>query len=93
MTICATRSALALMLALTLAACGQPFSPAVPTATDAPATSAASSEPTTDPVVPTDSPATVGVLPSPLLFISDENDIARLEVDGTTIVTMVNEQG
>lgn len=92
MTICATRSALALILALTLAACGQPSSPDAPTATSAPTTPAAASEPTTVLAAPTDAPAAVGVLPSPLLFISDENDIARLEVDGTTIVTVVDEQ-
>jgi hypothetical protein len=92
MTICATRSALALILALMLAACGQPSSPAVPTATDAPATPAVSSAPTTAPAIPSEPPATMGVLPAPLLFISDENDIARLELDGTTSVTVVNEQ-
>ncbi|PDV98603.1 hypothetical protein [Candidatus Chloroploca asiatica] len=82
------RSAMALVITLTLAlvACGQPSSPS------APATPAASAEPTTAPAAPTDTPEAVGVLPAALLFISDENDIARLEVDGTTSVTVADEQ-
>lgn len=85
MTIGAKRLTLALVLALALTACGQAPSPAAPAATTAPA-------PTTDTGAPTDTPAAAGLLPAPLLFISNENDIARLEMDGTTTTTVTDEQ-
>lgn len=74
------RLASVLTLALTLVACGQPPTPAAPTASAATTAPA----PTAAVTTPTEAPAVTGVLPAPLLFISDENDIARLEVDGTT---------
>lgn len=83
----------ALALALALAGCGQPAAPAPtespPTAAPAP-TSAATAAPLPT-TAPTAAPAAVGVLPAPLLFITDQNEIARMEVDGTTVTILTSE--
>ncbi|RRR74465.1 MAG: hypothetical protein EI684_06995 [Candidatus Viridilinea halotolerans] len=95
MKIYAPRLALALMLVLVLAACGQPSNSApsaLPVATDASSTAAAVSDPTSAPTEPSAVPAVAGLLPTALLFISDENDIARLEADGTTVVMVADDQ-
>jgi hypothetical protein len=77
------------------AATQAPVATAAPTAapTTAPATTEA---PTVAPTValteaPAPTAAPAGVLPAPLLFINDENEIARMEVDGTTVTTLTSE--
>lgn len=77
----------------------------VPAATTLPEPTTAPAEPTAPPeptatAVPADEPTTVpepataanGVLPAPLLFITNENELARMETDGATIVTLTDEQ-
>jgi hypothetical protein len=92
--------AVVLALALTLASCGQPATPAP---TQAPAVTApAASEPTaqapaaqTPAQAPTAAataePIAADLLPAPLLFINERNELARIEVDGETITTLTRE--
>lgn len=95
MTIRLPRLVFALAIILTLAACSpQPTGtpPTTPMATTVSALTTASIEPTAAAIAPTATPAVAAMLPAPLLFISDENNIARLEVDGTTVTTVADEQ-
>lgn len=93
------RSFLALTaLALILTGCGQPAtqqpSPTpIATAVSAAPTAAPSAAPapTSAPTEARPTAAPAGVLPAPILFITDANQIARLEVDGITVTTLTDE--
>lgn len=90
-----------LLGAVLLGACGEPVPPLAtstpaPTPTSPPPTQTSAPTPmpeSTATVTPTETPAPSPVLPAPLYFLNNEEQIARLKTDGIMLTQITDEPG